>query len=130
MNRKTARVAYCESVCAAGCSAAGMVRGVEARRRHGGRFASSPAAVAAAVSCCSEENSVAMQCSFFLYNGVGFVLTTGVNSAYVLGYSSAILVPLGWVAGIIELIAATLISLYANGLFAKLHEYGGTRHQI
>ncbi|KAL9268440.1 Proline transporter 1-like protein [Drosera capensis] len=59
---------------------------------------------------------------------VGFVLTTGVNSAYVLGYSSAILVPLGWVAGIIGLIAATLISLYANGLIAKLHEYGGTRH--
>ncbi|XP_047306984.1 proline transporter 2-like [Impatiens glandulifera] len=59
---------------------------------------------------------------------VGFVLTTGINSAYVLGYSGTIMVPLGWLPGVLGLIAATAISLYANSLIAKLHEYGGTRH--
>lgn len=59
---------------------------------------------------------------------VGFVLTTGINSAYVLGYSGAIMVPLGWVFGVVGLIAATAISLYANSLIAKLHELGGKRH--
>ncbi|KAI9078340.1 hypothetical protein K1719_037333 [Acacia pycnantha] len=59
---------------------------------------------------------------------VGFVLTTGINSAYVLGYSGTIMVPLGWVYGVIGLIVATAISLYANSLIAKLHELGGKRH--
>ncbi|PON87578.1 Amino acid transporter, transmembrane domain containing protein [Trema orientale] len=59
---------------------------------------------------------------------VGFVLTTGINSAYVLGYSGTIMVPLGWVFGIVGLILATAISLYANSLIAKLHEFGGKRH--
>lgn len=59
---------------------------------------------------------------------VGFILTTGINSAYVLGYSGTIMVPLGWVGGVVGLILATLISLYANSLIAMLHEYGGTRH--
>ncbi|KAK6929431.1 Amino acid transporter, transmembrane domain [Dillenia turbinata] len=59
---------------------------------------------------------------------VGFVLTTGINSAYVLGYSAAIMVPLGWVVGVVGLIIATAISLYANSLVAKLHEFGGKRH--
>ncbi|KAL0402860.1 UNVERIFIED_CONTAM: Proline transporter 1 [Sesamum radiatum] len=59
---------------------------------------------------------------------VGFVLTTGINSAYVLGYSGAVMVPLGWIGGVIGLILATLVSLYANALVAKLHEYGGKRH--
>ncbi|KAK7372449.1 hypothetical protein VNO80_05827 [Phaseolus coccineus] len=59
---------------------------------------------------------------------VGFVLTTGINSAYVLGYSGTIMVPLGWAWGIIGLILATAISLYANALIARLHEFGGTRH--
>ncbi|KAF8402729.1 hypothetical protein HHK36_010818 [Tetracentron sinense] len=58
----------------------------------------------------------------------GFVLTTGVNSAYVLGYSGTIMVPLGWIVGIIGLLAATALSLYANALLAKLHEIGGKRH--
>ncbi|GAB4827542.1 Proline transporter 1 [Ancistrocladus abbreviatus] len=58
----------------------------------------------------------------------GFVLTTGVNSAYVLGYSGTLMVPLGWVPGVVGLILATLVSLYANCLVAKLHEYGGKRH--
>ncbi|KAL4576215.1 hypothetical protein LXL04_012306 [Taraxacum kok-saghyz] len=58
----------------------------------------------------------------------GFVLTTGINSAYVLGYSGAIMVPLGWVGGVTGLILATLISLYANILIARLHEFGGKRH--
>lgn len=59
---------------------------------------------------------------------VGFVLTTGINSAYVLGYSGTIMVPLGWIFGIVGLIIATAISLYANSLIAKLHEFGGKRH--
>ncbi|XP_024019512.1 proline transporter 2 [Morus notabilis] len=59
---------------------------------------------------------------------VGFVLTTGINSAYVLGYSGTVMVPLGWVFGVVGLIAATAISLYANTLVAKLHEFGGKRH--
>lgn len=59
---------------------------------------------------------------------VGFVLTTGVNSAYVLGYSGSIMVPLGWAAGVSGLIFAAAISLYANALLARLHEVGGKRH--
>ncbi|CAK7325792.1 unnamed protein product [Dovyalis caffra] len=59
---------------------------------------------------------------------VGFVLTTGINSAYVLGYSGTIMVPLGWIPGVVGLILAAAISLYANSLVAKLHEFGGRRH--
>ena len=58
----------------------------------------------------------------------GFVLTTGINSAYVLGYSGAVMVALGWVGGVVGLILATVISLYANALIAELHEIGGKRH--
>ncbi|CAA7389833.1 unnamed protein product [Spirodela intermedia] len=59
---------------------------------------------------------------------VGFVLTTGVNSAYVLGYSGSVMVPLGWAGGTVGLILAAAISLYANTLIARLHEVGGKRH--
>lgn len=59
---------------------------------------------------------------------VGFILTTGINSSYVLGYSGTIMVPLGWIAGVVGLIVATVVSLYANSLVAKLHEFGGKRH--
>ncbi|CAK9142115.1 unnamed protein product [Ilex paraguariensis] len=59
---------------------------------------------------------------------VGFVLTTGINSAYVLGYSGTVMVPLGWIGGVIGLVLATVLSLYANSLVAKLHELGGKRH--
>ncbi|GJW68076.1 proline transporter 3 [Tanacetum coccineum] len=59
---------------------------------------------------------------------VDFVLTTGINSAYVLGYSGAVMVPLGWVGGVVGLILATAISLCANALIAQLHEFGGKRH--
>lgn len=59
---------------------------------------------------------------------MGFVLTTGINSAYVLGYSGTVMVPLGWIGGAIGLILATIISLHANALVAELHEYGGKRH--
>lgn len=38
------------------------------------------------------------------------------------------MVPLGWVGGVVGLILATVVSLYANALVAMLHEYGGTRH--
>ncbi|XP_078427799.1 putative proline transporter 2 [Wolffia australiana] len=57
-----------------------------------------------------------------------FVLTTGNNSAYVLGYSASVMVPLGWVGGTVGLILAAVISLYANTLIARLHEIGGKRH--
>ncbi|KAJ6350316.1 hypothetical protein OIU78_006478 [Salix suchowensis] len=81
-----------------------------------------------------EENSAvvipetAHQISSDSWFQVGFVLTTGINSAYVLGYSGTIMVPLGWIPGVIGLIVATAISLYANSLVAKLHEFGGRRH--
>lgn len=58
----------------------------------------------------------------------GSVLTTGINSAYVLGYTAAVMVPLGWVGGVVGLILATFVSLYANVLMARLHEIGGRRH--
>ncbi|XP_021903892.1 proline transporter 1 [Carica papaya] len=57
-----------------------------------------------------------------------FVLTTGINSAYVLGYSGTVMVPLSWIGGVVGLILATAVSLYANTLVAKLHEFGGKRH--
>ncbi|RDX78548.1 Proline transporter 2, partial [Mucuna pruriens] len=59
---------------------------------------------------------------------VAFILTTGINSAYVLGYSGTVMVPLGWTGGVVGLVLATIISLYANALIAHLHEYGGQRH--
>ncbi|KAH8496963.1 hypothetical protein Peur_054468 [Populus x canadensis] len=81
-----------------------------------------------------EENSAveipetAHQISSDSWFQVGFVLTTGINSAYVLGYSGTIMVPLGWIPGVVGLIIATAISLYANSLIAELHEFGGRRH--
>lgn len=38
------------------------------------------------------------------------------------------MVPLGWVAGVIGLIIATIVSLNASVLIANLHEFGGKRH--
>ncbi|ERN09628.1 probable proline transporter 2 [Amborella trichopoda] len=74
------------------------------------------------------QEETAHQISHDPWYQVAFVLTTGVNSAYVLGYSGTIMVYLGWFAGTIGLIAAAAISLYANSLLAKLHEVGGKRH--
>ncbi|KAG4920266.1 hypothetical protein AAZX31_18G031200 [Glycine max] len=59
---------------------------------------------------------------------VAFILTTGINSAFVLGYPGTVMVPLGWIGGVIGLILATMVSLYANALIAYLHELGGQRH--
>ncbi|XP_019228225.1 PREDICTED: proline transporter 2-like isoform X1 [Nicotiana attenuata] len=59
---------------------------------------------------------------------VGVLLCTGMNSAYALGYAGAVMVPLGWIGGVIGLMLAAVISLYANALIAKIHEYGGKRH--
>lgn len=56
------------------------------------------------------------------------MLTTGINSAYVLGYSGSVMVPLGWIAGTVGFLLAAAISLYANVLVARLHEVGGIRH--
>ncbi|CAN1257198.1 Proline transporter 2 [Linum perenne] len=38
------------------------------------------------------------------------------------------MVPLGWIPGVVGLVFATAISLYANSLVAKLHQFGGKRH--
>ncbi|KAK7387433.1 hypothetical protein VNO78_28239 [Psophocarpus tetragonolobus] len=59
---------------------------------------------------------------------VAFILTSGVNSAFVLGYPGSIMVPLGWIGGVLGLVLATIVSLYASALIAHLHEYGGQRH--
>nr|XP_016511707.1 PREDICTED: proline transporter 2-like isoform X1 [Nicotiana tabacum] len=59
---------------------------------------------------------------------VGILLSMGVNSAYALGYSGTIMVPLGWIGGVVGLILSTIVSLYASILTAKLHEVGGKRH--
>lgn len=59
---------------------------------------------------------------------VGVVLSMGVNSAYALGYSGTIMVPLGWIGGVVGLVMSTIVSLYASALMAKLHEVGGKRH--
>ncbi|XP_078180825.1 putative proline transporter 2 isoform X1 [Carex rostrata] len=59
---------------------------------------------------------------------VAFILTTGVNSAYVLGYSGSVMVPLGWIGGTVGLVLAAAFSMYANCLLARLHETGGIRH--
>ncbi|CAH2064029.1 unnamed protein product [Thlaspi arvense] len=75
-----------------------------------------------------ETPETAHQISSDSWFQVAFVLTTGINSAYVLGYSGTVMVPLGWTGGVVGLILATAISLYANSLIAKLHEFGGKRH--
>jgi len=59
---------------------------------------------------------------------VAFILITSMNSAYVLGYSGIVMVPLGWVAGILGFTAAAFISFYANYLLARLHQIDGLRH--
>nr|DAD28381.1 TPA_asm: hypothetical protein HUJ06_029849 [Nelumbo nucifera] len=76
----------------------------------------------------SEILDTAHQISQDSWLQVAFVLTTGVNSAYVLGYSGTVMVPLGWIGGTIGLVAAGAMSLYANILLARLHEVGGKRH--
>uniref|UniRef100_A0A0D9VWU6 Amino acid transporter transmembrane domain-containing protein n=1 Tax=Leersia perrieri TaxID=77586 RepID=A0A0D9VWU6_9ORYZ len=74
------------------------------------------------------SEDTAHQISIDPWYQVGFILTTGVNSAYVLGYSASIMVPLGWIGGTCGLILAAAISMYANALLARLHEVGGKRH--
>ncbi|CAL0301489.1 unnamed protein product [Lupinus luteus] len=59
---------------------------------------------------------------------VAFVLTSGVTGAFVLGYSGTIMVPLGWVGGVVGFILANAISFHANALVSKLHEHGGVKH--
>ncbi|XP_020571226.1 probable proline transporter 2 [Phalaenopsis equestris] len=60
------------------------------------------------------------------YQG-GFVLTTGINSSYVLGYSASVMIPLGWIGGVVGLLLAAAISFNANILVARLHNVGGKR---
>ncbi|ONK76854.1 uncharacterized protein A4U43_C02F510 [Asparagus officinalis] len=74
------------------------------------------------------SDETAHQISHDPWYQVGFVLTTGINSAYVLGYPGSVMVPLGWVGGVVGLILAAAFSLYANMLVSHLHEIGGKRH--
>ncbi|XP_076919414.1 proline transporter 1-like [Bidens hawaiensis] len=76
----------------------------------------------------AENPDTAHQISSDSWLQVGLVLTTGVNSTYVLGYPGAVMAPLSWVGGVVGLILATAISLYANALLAMIHEHGGKRH--
>ncbi|PWA69696.1 proline transporter 3 [Artemisia annua] len=80
------------------------------------------------VSIGHNSNGFGVMCMQDAWFQVGFVLTTAINSAYVLGYSGAVMVPLGRVGGVVGLILATAISLYANALIAQLYEFGGKRH--
>ncbi|CAN8284793.1 unnamed protein product [Cochlearia groenlandica] len=75
-----------------------------------------------------EKPDTAHQISTDSWVQVAFVLTTGVNSAYVLGYPGTIMSPLGWIGGVVGFLLCTAISLYASILIAKLHEFGGKRH--
>ncbi|KAK7276342.1 hypothetical protein RIF29_17481 [Crotalaria pallida] len=59
---------------------------------------------------------------------VSFLMIAAIHSAYVLGYSGTIMVPLGWIGGVVGLLLVNAISLYASALIAMLHEYGGQRH--
>ncbi|TVU41346.1 hypothetical protein EJB05_14853, partial [Eragrostis curvula] len=74
------------------------------------------------------SEDTAHQISMDPWYQVGFVLTTGVNSAYILGYSGSMMVPLGWTGGACGLILAAAISMYANALLAQLNQVGGKRH--
>ncbi|KAJ8764010.1 hypothetical protein K2173_004887 [Erythroxylum novogranatense] len=78
--------------------------------------------------CLDDNASTAHQISKESWVHACAVLTTCINSAYILGYSEIIMVHLGWVCGVVGFIAATTLSLYASGLIAKLHEYDGKRH--
>ncbi|KAL5568939.1 hypothetical protein UlMin_025514 [Ulmus minor] len=95
---------------------------------HGSEVDSAPGKVYEEEHLSVDIPETAHQISSDSWFQVGFVLTTGINSAYVLGYSGTIMVPLGWIYGVVGLILATAISLYANSLVAKLHEFGGKRH--
>ncbi|CAI9091624.1 OLC1v1026697C1 [Oldenlandia corymbosa var. corymbosa] len=97
------------------------------RRQNDSFGAGSPKKVPSDDHVAVEIPDTAHQISHDSWFQVGFVLTTGINSAYVLGYSGTVMLPLGWVGGVVGLILATAISLYANALVAKLHEYGGKR---
>lgn len=61
---------------------------------------------------------------------MGFVLTVGFNSDYVMGYLSVVTVPFGWLGEFVGLILVTFILLYANVGIAKLHEFGGKRQSF
>lgn len=76
----------------------------------------------------TSSDDTAHQISADPWYQVAFVLTTGVNSAYILGYPGSLMVPLGWAAGTCGLLLAAAISMYANALLARLHEIGGKRH--
>lgn len=62
----------------------------------------------------------AHQVSIISWFQAGFILTTGLNSAFVLCYLEALLLPMGWGFGVVSLIAATIISLHANVLDGSL----------
>ncbi|XP_010248707.1 PREDICTED: proline transporter 2-like [Nelumbo nucifera] len=58
---------------------------------------------------------------------VGFLLITSFNCGYILSFSNLILVPLGWVWGVICLLVVGFFTAYANWLLAGLHIIQGQR---
>lgn len=55
------------------------------------------------------------------------MLVTGFNCGYILSFSNLMLVPLGWIWGIICLCVVGLYSAYANWLLAGFHFIDGKR---
>ncbi|KAJ8764039.1 hypothetical protein K2173_004929 [Erythroxylum novogranatense] len=76
----------------------------------------------------TEAPKTAHQISKDSWFQVCIVLSTGVNCAYLMDYSETMMAHLGWIAGVVGIIAATALSFYANTLLAKLHEFGGEKH--
>ncbi|KAF7135669.1 hypothetical protein RHSIM_Rhsim08G0180100 [Rhododendron simsii] len=58
---------------------------------------------------------------------VGLMLVTGFNCGYILSFSNLMLVPLGWIWGIICLCVVGLYTAYANWLLAGFHFIDGQR---
>ncbi|XP_077227938.1 proline transporter 2-like [Tasmannia lanceolata] len=58
---------------------------------------------------------------------VGLLLVTSFNCGYILSFSNLMLVPLGWLWGVISLILMAIITSYANWLLAGFHIIDGHR---
>ncbi|KAJ0554695.1 putative amino acid transporter, transmembrane domain-containing protein [Helianthus annuus] len=61
------------------------------------------------------------------FGQLGLLLITSFNCGYILSFSNLMLVPLGWIWGVISLILVGLITFYANWLLAEFHFVDGKR---
>ena len=59
---------------------------------------------------------------------VGFNLITGLDNAFILGYSFLIMSFLGWAAGAVLFIVGMCICFYCNCVTGTLHTLGGQRN--